>query len=158
MEKDPIKKLTGYTRWHKNHKDQGHWKSRKKMTDGAVGFTYAALINGYWYVGYKKYQHKKSKMVNKKKVPHYVYSGWKEYTTSSNLLNDMIGWGSEPKFYHIADWHTQGGLIFHEYQLMCRLGAILDATSLNQFSPKIFRPTGKALQEIENYYSKWGSL
>ena len=155
-----ISKLKSFRRYHKNYKEQGHWKSRKKMVAGAnIGFTYIAHLvkEDTYYIGYKKFYHKKTRTVKGKKKKFFVESDWLDYTSSSKNVNEYLNEGNV-NFYHVASWENLGALVYHEYHLMARFNCLMGDTFVNGFSPKMFGQIGKAKLELEQYFSKWGSL
>jgi len=77
------------------HADFGHWKYDGEIPTDTYGFIYCIenIVTGKKYVGKKQMLHvKKLKpLKGKKNKRHFIEeTDWKEYTSSSNELNDDI--------------------------------------------------------------------
>ena len=80
--------------------DTGHWIKCQNIEDFGdsekdyFGFVYKiTLPSEYWYVGSKQFNSKKKLKPLKGRVNarrKIVESDWKEYTSSSNIINDYI--------------------------------------------------------------------
>ena len=80
--------------------DTGHWVIPKNVeefgekTKEYFGFVYRiTLPNGFWYLGSKQFESKRKLKPLKgytRARRTVVESDWREYTSSSNLINDLI--------------------------------------------------------------------
>lgn len=81
-------------------KDSGHWILEEGVevfgdeNKDLFGFVYKIeLPNGFWYLGSKQIEFKKKLKALKGRVRArrtLVESDWREYTSSSNIINDYI--------------------------------------------------------------------
>jgi hypothetical protein len=81
-------------------KDSGHWVLEEGVevfgdeNKDIFGFVYKIeLPNGFWYLGAKQVQFKKKLKALRGRVRArrtLVESDWREYTSSSNIINDYI--------------------------------------------------------------------
>ena len=80
--------------------DTGHWVLKEnteefgEKTKDYFGFVYKiTLSNGFWYIGSKQFESKRKLKPLKgytRARRTVVESDWREYTSSSNLINDLI--------------------------------------------------------------------
>lgn len=97
----------------------GHWVKHKNLEEFGdpvkeyFGFVYKiTLPSGYWYIGSKQFNSKKKLKPLKGRVNarrKIVESDWKEYTSSSNIINDYISKKGKEKIIFEIICLTRGG-------------------------------------------------
>lgn len=120
------------------HGDFGHWKFMGEIPTDTYGFIYCIenIITGKKYVGKKQMLHvKKLKPLKGKKNKRYFIeeTDWKEYTSSSNELNDdIVKYGKENFIFEILHLcNSKWELAYHEAKYQFDFGVLLSENYYN---------------------------
>lgn len=129
--------------------DYGHWAVFKEVDiKDYLAFTYVITFkNGKKYIGVKKLWKKIKQCPSEfKRGPKcgFIESDWKTYSSSSNLVNEMLQEGIEPESFVIVGWYkTWGKALMAEMELQLANDVLRDPMWLNKqigghFNPNCF--------------------
>lgn len=112
--------------------DIGHWSYNGKITPDCFGFVYEIKNNltNIKYIGKKQIQKilKRAPLKGKKNKRHVIQeSDWKDYTGSSNLLNEHISECGKENFSFtiLRMCYNKWEMSYYEAELQFKLGVLL---------------------------------
>ena len=117
--------------------NQGHWLSKEPMSsEGNFGFIYCLEMKetGNLYVGSKQFWSERKLMRSGKKKKVIQEAKWKNYGSSSKLVERMIREtvsDDSVNYYHLHSWKTKRTLVNAEQMTMHNMGFLTRANELN---------------------------